>query len=121
MDRRERLLVHQIHPAKLATDISVAIVSTVFFWRHEWVAALAVIAVPAPVASALLMRSDLSRWRATAAGQHVLTHMTTPMMAVRSAGAVVMALGGWWRSPALIAASVALIVLGWSRGLFVRR
>jgi len=31
LTRRERYLVHQIHPAKVATDVSVSVVSTVLF------------------------------------------------------------------------------------------
>jgi hypothetical protein len=43
------------------------------------------------------------------------------MMAVRSVGAVVMAVGGRHRSPALLVAGSGLVALGWSHGLLVRR
>ena len=32
---RERLLYHQIHPAKLFADISTALIGIDLFWRHE--------------------------------------------------------------------------------------
>jgi hypothetical protein len=31
LSRQERFLVHQIHPAKLATNVSVSVVSTMLF------------------------------------------------------------------------------------------
>jgi hypothetical protein len=43
---RERFLVHQVHPAKLATDIGASAVSTVLFWQHRLVLGLLVFAVP---------------------------------------------------------------------------
>lgn len=52
LTRRERYLVHQIHPLKLATDIAVSIVSTVLLWQHRRTLALLVLAVPAPIAVA---------------------------------------------------------------------
>ena len=121
MTRRERYLVHQIHPAKLATDISVSVVSTVLFWQHRLVAGLLVFTVPAPIASALVLRSDLSGYRDSPAGRYVLAHMPPSMQAIRSVSAVVLAVGGWRRSPRLLAAGFGLVGLGWSHGLLPAR
>jgi hypothetical protein len=121
LTRRERLLVHQIHPAKLATDISVAVVSTVLFWQHRPVPGLLVFVLPAPIASALVMRKELSAYRDSAAGRYVLTHMPPSMQAVRSLSALTIAVGGWRRSPAIILAGLALVGLGWSHGLLPAR
>jgi hypothetical protein len=117
LTRRERILVHQIHPAKLATDISVAVVSTVLFWQHRLVPGLLVFALPAPIASALVLRRNLSAYRDSAAGRYVLAHMPPSMQAVRSVSAIAIAVGGWRRSPALILAGLTLVGLGWSHGL----
>jgi hypothetical protein len=121
MTRWERLLVHQIHPAKLATDISVAVVSTVLFWQHRPIPGLLVFALPAPIASALVLRRDLTAYCDSAAGRYVLAHMPPSMQAIRSVGAVAVAGGGWRRSPALILAGLALVGLGWSHGLLPAR
>jgi hypothetical protein len=94
LTRRERYLVHQIHPAKLATDIGVSAVSTMLFWQHRLVPGLVVFAIPAPVASALVLRRDLAAYRDSAAGRYVLAHMPRSMQAVRSVSAVVLAVGG---------------------------
>jgi hypothetical protein len=60
MTPNERYLVHQIHPAKLGTDMGASVVSTVLLWRHRRLAVLAALVVPAPVASAVLLRHDLT-------------------------------------------------------------
>lgn len=121
MTPRERYLVHQIHPAKLATDVGASAVSTVLLWRHRRLAALAVLVVPAPVASAVLLRGDLDRWRDTAAGRYVLAHMPASMQALRAASAVVTAVGGWQRRPSVLVCGYALTAVGWSHGLLARR
>ena len=121
LTRRERYLVHQIHPAKLATDISVSAVSTVLFWQHRLIPGLLVFALPAPIASELVLRGDLSAYRDSPAGRYVVAHMPPSMQAVRSVSAVTMAVGGWRRSPALIVAGLALVGLGWSHGLLPAR
>jgi hypothetical protein len=40
MDLGEKVLYHQIHPAKLTADVSGSLVSTYLMWRHKFVAAL---------------------------------------------------------------------------------
>jgi hypothetical protein len=121
MTPKERYLVHQIHPAKLATDVGASLVSTVLLWRHRRLAGLAVLVVPAPVASALLLRGDLGRWRDTAAGRYVLGHMPSSMQALRVVSAVVTAVGGWQRRPGVLVCGHTLTVVGWSHGLLARR
>ena len=121
LTRCERLLVHQFHPAMLATDISVAVVSTPLFWRHRLIAGLLVWTVPAPAASALVMRRDLARYRDSAPGRYVLDHMPPSMQALRAGGAVAIAVGGWRRSPAAISAGLALVAAGWCHGLLPGR
>jgi hypothetical protein len=120
LTRQERYLVHQVHPAKLAADIGAAAVSTVLFWRHRLVLGLLVFLVPALVASVLVLRGDLSAYRDSAAGRYVLVHMPPSMQAVPAVSAVVLAVGGWRRSPGLIAAGLGLVGLGWSHGLLSR-
>src|SRR5262249_19787685 len=46
MDFREKMLYHQIHPLKLATDIGVTPVFLFFLWRHQVVPALIIGFVP---------------------------------------------------------------------------
>jgi HAMP domain-containing protein len=119
MDRAERVLYHQIHPAKLATDLTAEVASTVLLWRHRIVAGLLVRLVPALVASAVLMRrtEDLERLRDSAAGRYVHDHMTPQAEGVRALGDVLTAIGAWRRRPFIIVLGWAVIAAGWSGGL----
>jgi hypothetical protein len=119
MDGEERVLYHQIHPAKLATDLTAEVVSTVLLWRHCLISGLLVRLVPAIVASAVLMRrtEDLERLRSSAAGRYVHDYMTPRAQGVRALGDVLTAIGAWRRRPSVIVLGWAVVGAGWSRGL----
>jgi hypothetical protein len=78
LSRQERYLVYQIHPAKLATNVSVSVGSTVLFWQPRLVPGLLVFTVPSPVASALVLAWDLSGYRDSAVGRYVLATCPCP-------------------------------------------
>ena len=120
LTREERYLLHQVHPAKLGTDIGAAIVSTALFWRHRLVPGLLFYLGPPVITSSIVMRRDLAWVHDSPAGRYVLQSMPPSMQVVRALGAVVLAIGGWRRSPALVGAGVALAAVGWSRGLWPR-
>lgn len=118
MELREAELYHQIHPAKLASDISASILSSVLFWRRRLVAGLIATFVPAVIGSALVIRfADLDRIRDSRRGAYLRRWMTPSAQAVRAGGAVGMAVGAWRRRPGLIAVSLAAILVAWFRGL----
>ena len=62
MDTRDRALYHQIHPGKLATDTSSAIVSLALLWQHRLSAWLVVMLVPPVVASSRLVARGRLDW-----------------------------------------------------------
>src|SRR5262245_35807893 len=96
MTLSEKVLYHQIHPAKLATDISASIVSTYFIWQHWFWTAMLTAFAPAIVGSMLVMRfADLERLKASRFGRYICRFMTRPVEAWRFAGQVVMWVGAW--------------------------
>ena len=116
---RETYLLHQVHPAKLAADISASIISTGLFWRGRYREGLvSALALPL-VASALVARGDCSWLKGTAAGRYVLAHMPPWAQAVRLGGAALRGYGSWKRRPRLIALGLLVVVGGWCKGLFV--
>ena len=115
-----RYLLHQVHAAKLATDITFGIVSTVLMWRHRVVSALVIAFVPAIVASALVLRLDLSDLRDTRLGRYVLANMPPTAQAVRMLGQIVAWLAAYLRRPSGIVTGILITLSGWSFGL-VRR
>jgi hypothetical protein len=117
----EKVLVHQIHSVKLATDVAASILSTWLFWGHQVGWGLAAMWVPPVIASAVVLRFvPLERYRDSAAGRYVLRYMTPSAQAVRFVGAILMAWGAWARSWWFIVFGLAVIAAAWSRGLWRR-
>ena len=116
----DRYLLHQVHAAKLATDITFGIVSIVLMWRHRVVSAFVIAFVPAIVASALVLRLDLSGLQDTRRGEYVLAHMPPTAQAVRMLGQIVTWLAAYQRRPSGIVAGILITLSGWSFAL-VRR
>ncbi|HEX2279512.1 MAG TPA: hypothetical protein VHN13_20680 [Candidatus Tectomicrobia bacterium] len=117
MNRREKVLYHQIHPLKLVTDASAGGISYYFLWRHRLRLALAVQLLPAIVVSfALIQWADLEPYERSRFGQYVRRHMTRRMEAVRLLGNVVVSIGAWYRRPALMGAGLLIVLFGWAKG-----
>jgi hypothetical protein len=114
----EKALYHQIHPAKLGTDITASIVSLYLLWQHQLVAGLLVHFVPPIIASALVMAYvDLEQQRTSRFGRYVARMMTRPIEAVRLFGDIVSVFGAWYRAPLVIAAGLAIVLAAWLSGL----
>jgi hypothetical protein len=117
-DDHQTVLLHQVHPVKLATDISSSLASTLLLWRRHARAGLLFRYVPPLVVSAALLRfADLDARRNRPSSQYVVAHMPPAAQAIRLAGDAMMAYGAWRRRPALVAGGVIVIALGWSDGL----
>jgi hypothetical protein len=120
MKLNDRILYHQIHPAKLATDWLTTPIALHFFWRHRLVAGLAATFVPPIVASAIIIRfADLERYQRSRFGRYIKRRMTPRMMAVRLAGALIMSVAAWLRQPTGLVIGLLVVLLGWSRGLLI--
>jgi hypothetical protein len=117
MNSREKTLYHQIHPLKLATDISAEILSLYLFWKHKLLAGMLVLLVPPMIASALIMRlANLETYRQSALGNYIRDYMTPFAVALRMLGTVITHVGAWYRKPALIPLGLVTVLLGWLQG-----
>ncbi len=120
MTLQEKTLYHQIHPLKLATDISAEFVSYYFFWKHQLLVGLLVLFVPSVIASTLIIKlADLETYKQSALGRYILTYMTPSAIAVRILGTVITHIGAWYRKPALIPLGLLTVLLGWLRGILL--
>jgi hypothetical protein len=121
MSWRDRILYHQIHPLKLATDAVAAVAAAWLLWHRRLWPALVVGFVPPAAASAIVLRvADLDRLKRSAFGRYVAVHMTHTMEAVRLAGLAIFWLGAWLRWAWLLPIGLAIVLAGWSRGLWHR-
>jgi hypothetical protein len=118
MTIQQKVLYHQIHPLKLLTDGSAAVLSCYLLWRHRLRPALLVQFIPPIVASGALLRwADLEPQKRSAVGRYVGRHMTPQMQAVRFAGNLVLSWGAWARRPPAMLLGLLIVLFGWLRGL----
>jgi hypothetical protein len=111
----DKILVHQVHPAKIAADVTASALSNILLWKARPKAALAVRAVlPMASSAAVLGLADLDALAKTRPGQYVLAHMPPSAQVLRLAGDALMGWGAHRRSAALVVAGAAVIAAGWS-------
>src|SRR5207245_8650555 len=71
----DALVLHQVHPAKLAADASASVASMWLLWRGRAATRFAV-HYPVPlVASAVVLHQELSPLREPALGRYILANM----------------------------------------------
>lgn len=117
----EGALLHQVHPAKISVDVTASIISNVLLWRERPVTAIAVRCVlPIAGSAAVLGLGDLEALARTRRGRYVLAHMPPAAQAARLAGDALMGMGAYRRNPSLLAVGAAVVLLGWSHGLWSR-
>ena len=122
MTLKEKFLFHQVHPAKLATDIGAAIVSLYLLWQHQLVIGLLTHFIPPPIGSAAVIRfADLDSYKNTRLGAYLLRYMTPIAQAARLAGDLITVGAAWYQSFAGILFGLAVIAAAWSYGWVLRR
>jgi hypothetical protein len=113
----QKRLYHQIHPAKLSTDITMSVISLYLFWFHDLVPALLLHIIPSVVVSYVLIRFvNLDSYAESRLGGYLAKYMTTRMQLLRLIGDVIMVVGAWFQMLWLIAVGVVVVLLGWMRG-----
>src|SRR5574341_1403342 len=96
---QEKVLYHQIHPVKLATDIITAMLALRFLWQHRLMWALIIMWIPSVIVSLLIMQKvNLEPYKESALGRYLKTYMTGRMELLRFIGLGLMALGAWLRA-----------------------
>jgi hypothetical protein len=122
MTMRERILYHQIHPLKLFTDISTAIIAIDLLWQHQLGTALVIGFVPPILVSfAIIEEVDLEPYRRSRMGAYLRRYMTPTAQALRLFGALFAFYASWQHVPAGILAAFALVAACWLNGIVPRR
>jgi hypothetical protein len=110
---KEKVLFHQIHPAKLATDIAAAVISLYFLWEHDLVIGLLTHFTPPPIASAAVIRfADLNTYKTSRLGAYLARYMGT-----RLAGDLISVVAAWYQSPVGILTGLGIVFAAWTYGL----
>jgi hypothetical protein len=84
MTLKEKILFHQVHPAKLATDIGAAVISLYFFWQHDLVVGLLIHLIPPPIGSFVVIRfANLEHYKNSQLGAYLVRYMTPTAQTTR--------------------------------------
>jgi hypothetical protein len=119
MDFNEKVLYHQIHPAKLAADVGGSLLSTYLMRRRRFAWAMLAAFVPALLASVLVIRyADLERRKHSPFGRYIHRYMDWRVSGLRSFGQVVIWVGAWQRVGKLVPIGWAIVVGAWASGLW---
>ena len=119
---REKLLYHQIHPLKLAVDVTTSVTSSWLLWRHHlWLGMIAGWVPSIVVTFAMVRWMDFTRQRDSAFGHYLARHMTRTAEGVRFAGQFGMWVGAWFHAFWAIGAGAAVVILGWTYSLLLDR
>jgi hypothetical protein len=122
MTLREKLLFHQVHPAKLATDIVAAAVSLYFLWQHQLAIGLAMHFIPPPIGSAAVIGfANLEPCKTSDIGAYLARYMTPTAQAIRLAADLITVVAAWYKSPLGIVLGVATIAAAWAYGVLLFR
>ena len=120
MNQSDRILFHQIHPAKLVTDAAAALLSLYFLWESDLSLAVVAAMVPPLIASGLVLRfADLEALKRSAIGVHVQRHMTPAMQLLRVGGFLIMAVAAWMHAPLAILAGLTIVAAAWLKGVTI--
>jgi hypothetical protein len=121
MTLKEKILFHQVHPAKLATDSIAAIISLYFFWQQELIIGLVTHFTPPPIASgAVIHFANLGPYKNSRLGAYLVRYMTPTAQTLRLAGDLITVFAAWYHSPLGIVAGLVLILAAWAYGLVLR-
>jgi hypothetical protein len=119
MEPADRVLVHQVHPAKIGADVTASVVSNVLLWQARPKAAIAVrVLLPLAGSVAVLRLADLDALAQTGRGRYVMAHMPPSAQAVRLAGDALMGLGAYRHRYGFIVAGAAVVVAGWAHAVW---
>jgi hypothetical protein len=118
LTRSQKVLYHQIHPAKLAGDINASIVSGFLLWQHQLVLGIVIAFAIAIVTSLLVIQFCDLEWLAESRlGRYISWHMTKPIEAWRMGGQIVAWIGCWYHGCVTIVLGYALVIAAWMAGL----
>jgi hypothetical protein len=116
----DALLLHQVHPVKLAADATAGAVSLWLLWRGRTKSGFAVHYLIPLAASAFVLSRDVSYLRGTSRGRYVLEHMPPPAQGVRALGDTLMVRGARRHQPRWVVAGAIGVAAGWAHGLLPR-
>jgi hypothetical protein len=117
MTFREKLLYHQVHPAKIIIDVTTALAAAVLLWQQHLLRAAALGLAPPIIASLLVMQfANLEKVKQSPIGRYIGRNMTLPLEIARLAGVFIFWGAAWYRSVFYSIVGLLVIAFAWVRG-----
>ena len=122
MTLKEKMLYHQIHPLKLAVDVSTGFYTTYLMWQYQVTMFLLIFLLPSVIITLLLVKfADLEKLKNSPFGKYIGGHMTKTAGGIRFLGQIMMWLAAWYHLPAFILLGFLVIMAGWLNGLLFKK
>jgi hypothetical protein len=119
MTLREKILYHQIHPAKLLTDCATSFASSSLLWEARWTEAGLIAFLPSIMLTLILLLFDrLERFKDTSFGHYIKRFMTKKIEAARLAGQIVVWSGAAAHILWIVPFGYFVIALAWANGIW---
>ena len=117
MTLRQKLLYHQVHPAKIIVDVTTALAAAVLLWQQHLLRAAAVGLAPPIIASLLVIQvANLEKVKQSPIGRYIGGNMTPPLEVARLAGMFIFWGAAWYRSIFYCSVGLLVIAFAWARG-----
>jgi hypothetical protein len=117
----ERALYHQIHPAKVFTDVATLVLGIDLFWGQFLLPGLLIAVVPPFLVSAsLIHETELEGYRRSGMGAYMRRFMPPSAQALRLFGVALAFYAALHHLPAGVFAGLALVSACWANGIVPR-
>lgn len=114
----ERVLYHQVHPLKIATDIGATVVAIPLLWNGDLALGLAIVFLSPVVGSTIVMATaDLAPYRDGAIGAYLRRYMGPLPQAIRLALGLTILFAAWIHNALVIVICVLLVAVVWLNGI----
>ena len=119
MTLQEKILYHQVHPLKLATDIFTSVLSTYFLWVKNDFGFWGTFLSPSLIVTLLVIRfANLERLKASRSGRYISRFMTKKIELLRLIGQIIVWFSAWNHFLFGVVAGVAVILMAWLSGFW---
>jgi len=120
VDFREKEKYHEIHPAKLAVDVSTALLSIYFYWVQDFILGTVIGYLPSVIVTVVIIKwVNLEKIKLSPFGRYIDKYMTNTIRLIRIAGLIVATIAAWYNIWWLVLVGLLVILLAWFRGKII--
>lgn len=113
----EKEKYHEIHPVKLAVDVSTTFIGIYLYWVQDFIWGTIIGYLPSVIAIAVIIKyADLEKIKQSPLGRYFDKYMTNTMRLIRILGLVISSIGAWYNMWWLVVAGLLVILVAWLRG-----